>query len=100
MKSVDAFDYAKTWDMLVELLDTFVEEMGEQNVVQLIIVNESNYVVAGKILTSKRSNMFWTRCAAHCIDFMLEDIRKIPKVDKVIKMELRLWATFITTHLL
>ena len=29
--------------------------------------------------------MFWTPCAAHCIDLMLEDIGKIPKVQKVIQ---------------
>ncbi|XP_050916790.1 uncharacterized protein LOC127131960 [Lathyrus oleraceus] len=85
VKSVDASDYAKTGDKLTELLDTFVEEMGEQNVVQFITDNGSNYVAACKILTSKRPNMFWTSCAAHCIDLMLEDIGKIPKVDKVIK---------------
>lgn len=85
VKSVDASNYAKTEDKLAELLDTFVEEMGEQNVVQLITGNGSNYVTAGKILTSKRPNIFWTPCAAHCIDLMLEDIGKIPKVDKVIK---------------
>ncbi|KAI5440288.1 hypothetical protein KIW84_025566 [Lathyrus oleraceus] len=83
VKSVDASDYAKTGDKLVELLGTFVEEMGEQNVVQLITDNGSNYVAAGKILTFKRTNMYWTPCAAHCIDLMLEDIGKIPKVDKV-----------------
>lgn len=82
MKSVAASDYTKTRDKLVELLDTFVEEMGEHNVVQLITNNGSNYVAAGKILTSKRPNMFWTPCAAHCIGLMLEDIEKIPKVDK------------------
>ncbi|XP_050909185.1 uncharacterized protein LOC127122955 [Lathyrus oleraceus] len=85
VKNVDASDYGKTRDKLVELLDTFIEEMGEQNIVQLITDNGSNYVVASKILTSKRPNMFWTPCEAHCIDLMLEDIGKIPKVDKVIK---------------
>ncbi|KAI5425684.1 hypothetical protein KIW84_031486 [Lathyrus oleraceus] len=53
VKSVDASDYAKMWDMLAELLDTSVEEMGEQNVVQLIIDNESNYVAAGYYLNPK-----------------------------------------------
>ncbi|KAI5447645.1 hypothetical protein KIW84_015190 [Lathyrus oleraceus] len=54
VKSVDASDYAKTEDKLAELLDTFVEQMGEQNVVQLITDNGSNYVAVDKILTSKR----------------------------------------------
>ncbi|CAK8561487.1 unnamed protein product [Lathyrus sativus] len=58
--SVDASNYAKTGDKLAELLDTFVEKMGEKDVVQLITDNESNYVAAGKILTSNRPNKFWT----------------------------------------
>jgi hypothetical protein len=31
-----------------ELLDSFVEEVGEKNVVQLVTDNGSNYVLAGK----------------------------------------------------
>lgn len=58
VKSVDASDYAKTGDKLAELLDTFVEEMREQNVLQLIADNGSNYVVVGKILTSKDQTCF------------------------------------------
>lgn len=85
VKSVDASDYGKTRGKLVELLDIFIKEMGEQNIVQLITDNGSNYVEASKILTSKRPNMFWTPCETHFIDLMLEDIGKISKVDKVIE---------------
>ncbi|KAI5409265.1 hypothetical protein KIW84_054899 [Lathyrus oleraceus] len=85
VKNIAASDYAKTGDKLAELLDTFVEEIGEQNVVQLIIDNGSNYVATDKILTSKRPNMFWTPYATQCINLVLEDIGKIPKFDKVIK---------------
>ncbi|XP_050897241.1 uncharacterized protein LOC127104069 [Lathyrus oleraceus] len=81
----DGWTDRKDRDKLAELLDTFVEEMGEKNVIQLIIDNGRNHVAADKVLTSKRPNMFWNPCAAHCINLMLEDIRKIPKVDKVIK---------------
>ncbi|XP_058740863.1 uncharacterized protein LOC131613188 [Vicia villosa] len=86
VKGVDASNYAKTRDKLAELLDTFDEEIGDKNVVQLITNNGSNYVMAGKILTLNRPNMFWTPCVAQCIDLMLdlmlEDIRKIPRVHK------------------
>ncbi|KAI5440572.1 hypothetical protein KIW84_010160 [Lathyrus oleraceus] len=73
VKNVDVSDYGKSGDKLAGLLDTFVEEMGEQNVVQLITNNGSDYIAADKILNSKRPNMFWTSCVAHCIDLMLED---------------------------
>ncbi|RVX08178.1 hypothetical protein CK203_017670 [Vitis vinifera] len=54
-----------------------VEEIGEENVVQVITDNASNYVNAGMRLMEKRSRLWWTPCAAHCIDLMLEDIGKL-----------------------
>lgn len=48
VKSVDASAYMKTGDKLFLLLDTFVEEIGEKNVVQVITDNNSKYELAGK----------------------------------------------------
>jgi hypothetical protein len=48
VKSVDASAYMKTGQKVYELLDSFVEEVGESNVVQLVTDNGSNYVLAGK----------------------------------------------------
>jgi hypothetical protein len=48
VKSVDASAYMKTGQKVYELLDSFVEEVGEKNVVQLVTDNGSNYVLAGK----------------------------------------------------
>lgn len=50
----------------------------EENVVEVIIDNGINYVLVGKLLEEKRHNLYWTPCAAYCIDLMLEDIGKIP----------------------
>ncbi|CAI8585541.1 unnamed protein product [Vicia faba] len=97
VKSVDAFDYANTGEKLAELLDTFIEEIGEINVAQLITDNGSNYVAAGKILCLKRPNMFCTPCHAHFIDLMLEDIGKIPKALKVIQNGIKI-AGYIYNH--
>ncbi|KAK2362242.1 hypothetical protein QL285_087320 [Trifolium repens] len=97
VKSIDATAYTKTGDKLYELLDSFVEEIGEQNVVQLVTDNGSNYVLAGKLLTAKRPHMFWTPCAAHCLDLMLEDIGKIPKVKRVIERGISL-VGYIYNH--
>ncbi|XP_021986626.1 uncharacterized protein LOC110883082 [Helianthus annuus] len=33
----------------------------------------------------KRKHLFWTPCAAHCLDLMLEDVGKIPKVKQTIE---------------
>ena len=58
-------------------LDEVVEEIGEENVVQVITDNASNYVNAWMRLMEKRGRLWWTPCAAHCIDLMLEDIGKL-----------------------
>uniref|UniRef100_A0A3Q7IW22 DUF659 domain-containing protein n=1 Tax=Solanum lycopersicum TaxID=4081 RepID=A0A3Q7IW22_SOLLC len=47
---------------------------GEENVVQIITNNGPNFVNAGKRLMETRSHVYWTPCAAHCIDLLLEDI--------------------------
>lgn len=33
----------------------------------------------------KRKHLYWTPCAAHCLDLMLEDIGKIPRIKNTIK---------------
>ncbi|KAH9308769.1 hypothetical protein KI387_036680, partial [Taxus chinensis] len=76
LKSVDASDRVKDANLLFELLDEIVLEVGVENVVQIITDNASNYVLAGKMLEAKHKTIFWTPCAAHCIDLMLEDIGK------------------------
>ena len=47
MKSIDASSMVKMGEKLFELLDSWVEEVGEANVVQVITDNASNYVAAG-----------------------------------------------------
>ena len=46
MKSINASSMVKTGEKLFALLDSWVEEVGEVNVVQVITDNASNYVAA------------------------------------------------------
>ena len=62
---------------MFKYLNEVVEEIGEENVEQVIIDNASNYVNAGMRLMEKMRKLWWTPCAAHCIDLMLEDIGKL-----------------------
>ncbi|KAL0456378.1 UNVERIFIED_CONTAM: hypothetical protein Slati_0977000 [Sesamum latifolium] len=61
-----------------------VEEIGEQNIVQVVTDNESSFRAAGEMLMQKRKHLFWSPCAAHCIDLMLEDIGKMKSVKATI----------------
>ena len=90
VKSIDASSFMKTGEKTFELLDAFVEQIGEVNVVQVISDNGSNYVFTGKLLEAKRPNLYWTPCATHCIDLVLEDIGKIPRIAKTLERAIQL----------
>jgi hypothetical protein len=53
LKSVDASDRVKDGQLLFQLLDEVVEEVGVANVVQVITDNASNYVLAGNVTSPK-----------------------------------------------
>ncbi|XP_058741686.1 uncharacterized protein LOC131614076 [Vicia villosa] len=79
LKSIDASRISKTSDKVFKMLDDIVEEVGVENVVQVVTDNAANYKLAGQMLMDKRNMLYWTPCAAHCIDLMLEDFEsKIP----------------------
>ena len=47
LRSIDISKFMKTAEALFKCLDDVVEEIGEQNVIQVVIDNASNYVAAG-----------------------------------------------------
>ena len=63
--------------MIFKYLAKVVEEIGDENVVQGITNNASNYVNDRMRLMEKRKKLYWTLCATHCIDLMLKDIGKL-----------------------
>ncbi|XP_031254301.1 uncharacterized protein LOC116112286 [Pistacia vera] len=77
LKSIDTSEFIKNAQKMFELLDSVVEEIGEEHVVQVVIDGASNYVAAGRMLEKKRRKLFWSPCVAHCLDLILEDIGKI-----------------------
>ncbi|XLR35127.1 hypothetical protein S83_063027, partial [Arachis hypogaea] len=76
LKSIDASHITKTADKIFKMIDDVVEEVGEENVIQVVTDNAANYKAVGEMLMKKRKKLFWTPCAAHCIDLMLEDLEK------------------------
>ncbi|KAK8916853.1 hypothetical protein KSP39_PZI022197 [Platanthera zijinensis] len=97
MGSVDASSHIQDATMLSELLDSKIREIGAECVVQVVTDNASNYKAAGKILMERRPTLFWTPCAAHCIDLMLEDIGKMQQNKSVIR-KARMITNFIYRH--
>ncbi|XP_057788958.1 uncharacterized protein LOC131005871 [Salvia miltiorrhiza] len=71
-------------DVLYELLKEIVEQVGLKNVLQVVTTSEDRYVIAGKRLTDTYPSIFWTPCAGHCIDLMLQDIGELPRVKMIL----------------
>ena len=85
IRSLDTSSFAKDAKKLFEMLDALVEELGEENVVQVVTDSASAYVLAGTMLENKRPRLFWSPCAAHLIDLMLQDIGEGPSFKDTIE---------------
>jgi hypothetical protein len=88
---VDASGVVANANMLADLLENQIDKVGRQHVVQLVTDNGSNFKAAGRILMERIPHLFWTPCAAHCLDLMLEDIGKISEFETCIS-----WARKVT----
>ncbi|KAK6937209.1 protein of unknown function DUF659 [Dillenia turbinata] len=97
VSSVDATDIVEDARKLFKLLDDVVEQIGEEHVIQVITRNTASYKNAGKMLEEKRRNLFWTPCAIHCIDQMLEDFIHIKWVGECVNKGKRI-TRFIYNH--
>lgn len=95
LASIDTSNIIKRKEQVFAMLDDFVEKIGEENVVQVVTDNAANYKAAGEMLMQKRKKLFWTPCAAHCIDLMLEDFEKKIEEHKVTITKGRKITSFI-----
>ena len=96
LKYVDASDNIKDNKYIYGLLKDVIKEVGEANVVQIVTDNGSAFVQARKLLM-KNYNLYWTSCAAHCIDLIFEDIGKQESVFDLITNARKI-TNFIYNH--
>eukprot|EP00253_Pinus_taeda_P028547 PITA_28547 len=87
LKSVDASDKVKTTQLIFEMMEEVIQEMGEEHVVQIVTDNAANYMDTGKLFEIRHLTIFWTYCVAHCIGLILEDIGKIRWIHEVVEKE-------------
>ncbi|KAK8916390.1 hypothetical protein KSP39_PZI022795 [Platanthera zijinensis] len=74
LKSVDASDITKDANTLCALFSEVVEWVGVTNIVQIVTNNAANYKEAGALLHEKYVNIYWSPCAAHCLNLILKEI--------------------------
>nr|GLL21970.1 uncharacterized protein LOC109167856 [Ipomoea trifida] len=90
LESVDVSKDTVDANKMLELFETFVNQVGKDNVVQVISDNASENVRAGKDLMELFPSLYWTSCAAHCINLMFKDIFEIRHFSMAYKRALKL----------
>ncbi|KAF1869270.1 hypothetical protein Lal_00020947 [Lupinus albus] len=85
VRSVDASDVIKDSKTLCNLFIELVEFVGVTNVVHLVTDNAANYKAGGAMSNEKFSSIFWSPCAAHCLNLILGDIGKMELVSTLVK---------------
>ena len=56
--SIDTTNIRKTTKYIFSLMDKVVEEVGEENVVQVVTDNETSFKAVGMLLMEKRKPLF------------------------------------------
>ncbi|KAG5557744.1 hypothetical protein RHGRI_007861 [Rhododendron griersonianum] len=74
LKAVDCLGETKDKYFIYELMKEVIEEVGPDNVVQVIIYNAKNCVGAGLLIEGLYPNIFWTPCVVHTLNLALQNI--------------------------
>nr|XP_034890258.1 uncharacterized protein LOC118030302 [Populus alba] len=85
LKTVDVSDVSKTARLLYQLFREVILYVGVEKIVHMVTDNAANYVVAGWLLMEEFPSIFWSPCAAHCINLILQDIGKLQSVCCVVE---------------
>ncbi|XP_061363637.1 uncharacterized protein LOC133307195 [Gastrolobium bilobum] len=67
-----------------KLFRDVVLDVGSENVVQVVTDTAANYVAVGRLLEAEFPTIFWSPCAAHCINLMLQDFGKLEEESFVV----------------
>ncbi|KAH7315827.1 hypothetical protein KP509_21G067100 [Ceratopteris richardii] len=73
-----------TGEYIYEHIKCAIEEVGAENVVQVITDNASNYKRMGELVESEYPSIVWTPCTTHSIDLLFEDIGKLTWVAPIL----------------
>ncbi|XP_038988520.1 uncharacterized protein LOC120112756 [Phoenix dactylifera] len=78
-------------------MEEVIDQIGEENIVQVVTDNGTQYKLAGQVLMERRPQIFWTPCAAYCIDLILMNIGKIRRVQHTMEIAQRI-TRYIYSH--
>ncbi|XP_025681323.1 uncharacterized protein [Arachis hypogaea] len=83
LKSVDASSMVKNASHLCTLFSEVIEWIGPNNIVHVVTDNAANYVAAGRLINRKYDNIYWSPCAAHCLNLILKDISSMAHISNL-----------------
>ncbi|KAH0720241.1 hypothetical protein KY284_005271 [Solanum tuberosum] len=76
LESINASDSSTDSIKIFSLFQNTIEKIGAENVVQVVTDNAAENVKAGDMLKGVFPHIYWTPCAAHCINLIFGDIFK------------------------
>nr|XP_051197274.1 uncharacterized protein LOC127310662 [Lolium perenne] len=97
LKSKEASDVSHTSEMIFDPVDKEIDVMGAENVVRVVTDNASNNMGAKDLLKVKRPNIFWSSCATHTVNLMLQGIGNLPKFKKILD-QFKAFTIFVYGH--
>ncbi|MCO5567502.1 hypothetical protein L7F22_021196 [Adiantum nelumboides] len=92
LRAIDVFiaGVRITGELIFRYIREAIEEVGPQNVVQVVTDNASDCKLMGEMIEGAYPHIVWTPCAAHSIDLMVEDIGDLPWVASIVENALQL----------
>ncbi|KAL5746470.1 hypothetical protein ACOSP7_027616 [Xanthoceras sorbifolium] len=84
LKSVDASPNFKNTKCLADLFDSVIQDLGPENVVQIIMDNSFNYTGVANHILQNYGTIFVSPCASQCLDIILEEFSKVDWVNSCI----------------
>jgi len=73
----DYSNCCKTSVNIPEPLFKTIQEIGNYNVIQVIIDDATNCTATNEIIENVHPNMFWTKCLMHALNLLMHDIIKL-----------------------
>ena len=97
LESKEVSAESHTGELIFQYVNSCIDKVGADNVVQVVTDNASNNMAAKDLLSVERPKIFWTSCATHTINLMLEGMGKMKKFKTTIDQAKSL-TIFIYAH--
>lgn len=81
LKAVNCSSETKDKYFIADVITEIINEVGHENVVQVITENSPNCEGAGQIIEAQFSNIAWTPCVVHSLNLALKNICETKNVE-------------------